>query len=197
MRISLGVLLAGALVSGSLVPAAAAGLAGIEPSSPMAFQEPVPIPIGYYELCVASPSVCRPRAGRLPRTADGAVRATPGLFEKLQSVTAAVNRSISPVADKDAPGMATWRVNAKAGNCKDYALAKRQRLLAEGLPSSAALVAIVRLWSGEQHAVLVVRTDRGDYVLDNLDDAVRPWRRVSYRWEKIQSPTDTWIWFRL
>lgn len=197
MRIAVALALAGALAAGCLTAAHAAGTATIEPSSPIAFQDPVPIPVGYYELCVSSPSVCRPRAGRLPRTADGAVRATPELFERLQSVTVAVNRSITPVADRNAPGIGRWRIDPKAGNCKDYALTKRQQLLAAGLPSSAALVAIVRLWSGEQHAVLVVRTDRGDYVLDNLDDSVRPWRRVSYRWEKIQSPTDTWIWHRL
>ena len=197
MRIAVALALAGALTAGWWTAAGASSLSAVEPSTPISFREPVPIPVGYYELCVSSPSVCRPRSGRLPRTADGAVRASPDLFERLQAVTVSVNRAITPVADRTAPGIGKWRVDAKAGNCKDYALAKRQKLIAAGLPSSAALVAIVRLWSGEQHAVLVVRTDRGDYVLDNLDDSVRPWRQVSYRWEKIQSPTDTWIWHRL
>lgn len=197
MRVAVGLTLAVLIAAGSVASAGAAGSTGIAPSTPIVLGEPVPIPVGYYELCVATPSVCRHRAGRKPRTGDGAVRATPELFAQLQSVTVSVNRAITPVADRDAPGIGKWRVDAKAGNCKDYALTKRQRLLEAGLPSSAALVAIVRLWSGEQHAVLVVRTDQGDYVLDNLDDGVRPWRSVSYRWEKIQSPTDTWIWHRL
>jgi predicted transglutaminase-like cysteine proteinase len=197
MRVASSLALAALIATGFAGSAEAAGAAGIAPSTSITLREPVPIPVGYYELCVSTPSVCRPRAGRKPRTGDGAVRATPELFSELQAVTVAVNRAIIPVADRDAPGIGKWRVDAKAGNCKDYVLTKRQRLLEAGLPSSAALVAIVRLWSGEQHAVLVVRTDQGDYVLDNLDDSVRPWRSVSYRWEKIQSPTDTWIWNRL
>ena len=33
---------------------------------------------------------------------------------------------------------------------------------------------------GEGHAVLMVRTDRGDYILDNKRNAVLPWYRTGY-----------------
>ena len=188
-------LAAGLACFGSHSSRAAPG--AVESSSVMSFGQPVPVPVGYYNLCMSQPSVCRPRSGRVPRTAPGAIHMTPDLLEKLETVTVAVNRAIRPVADPDAPGIREWRVRTAAGNCKDYALAKRQQLLADGLPTSALLVAIARLNNGEQHAVLVVRTDMGDYLLDNLNDGVRPWRRAPYNWEKIQSPVDTWTWHAL
>ena len=33
--------------------------------------------------------------------------------------------------------------------------------------------------------------------MDNLNDAVVPWKQVSYRWEKIQSPFEMWTWHRI
>jgi predicted transglutaminase-like cysteine proteinase len=175
----------------------AASPGNLPASTPIAFGQRVAIPIGYYDLCMRQPSVCRPRAGRVASTTDGAVKAAPEVFERLQAVTVQVNRSIRPISDPFTPGLREWRINTTAGNCKDYALTKRQQLLALGFPSSATLMAIARLPSGEQHAILIVRTDRGDFVLDNLNDAVTPWARVSYRWEKIQSPYETWTWHSL
>ena len=37
---------------------------------------------------------------------------------------------------------------------------------------------------GAGHAVLMVRTDRGDFVLDNKQDAVLPWKRTGYVYVK-------------
>ena len=120
-------------------------------------------------------------------------------MDRLQSVSMKVNNTIRPIADAWTPSL---QGVASQHECRQLRRAmlvaqKRQRLLAEGFPSSATLIAIVRLSDGEQHAILVVRTDQGDYVLDNLNDAVVPWSQVSYRWEKIQSPFETWTWHRL
>src|SRR5690242_2772085 len=86
-------------------------------STSIAFGQPVAIPIGYYDLCMRQPSVCRPRAGSLSRARDGAVRATPEMFERLQAVTVRVNRAIRPIADASTPGLKEWRINVSAGNC--------------------------------------------------------------------------------
>jgi len=37
---------------------------------------------------------------------------------------------------------------------------------------------------GEGHAVLMVRTDRGDLILDNKTNAVLPWQRTGYSFVK-------------
>ena len=42
--------------------------------------------------------------------------------------------------------------------------------------------------SSDLHAVLVLRSASGDYVLDNLTDAVRPWAETGYTFLKMQDP---------
>ena len=43
---------------------------------------------------------------------------------------------------------------------------------------------IVRDLDGEGHAVLTVKTDRGDFVLDNLTDEIRPWNATGYIYKR-------------
>lgn len=155
----------------------------------------VPIPQGYYELCVAQPSVCRPRKGQADVTRDGQVVLSRKRLQQMVSVNAAVNRSMRAVEDINRLGVADkWSIGGSSGDCEDFALTKRQRLLAQGWPSSALLIALVRTSWGQQHAVLLVRTDKGDYALDNLVQEVKPWRSTSYSWDKVQSPTQMWVW---
>lgn len=47
---------------------------------------------------------------------------------------------------------------------------------------------------GERHAVLVLATDRGDYVLDSLDPWILPWRQTAYRWleRQVAGERDHW-----
>ena len=59
-----------------------------------------------------------------------------------------------------------------AGDCEDYVLEKRRELMHKGLSASDLLITVVRKPDGEGHAMLTVRTDKGDFVLDNLTDAV-------------------------
>lgn len=83
------------------------------------------------------------------------------------------------------------------GDCEDFALTKKMRLRDAGVPSSALLVALAVTASGKQHAVLIVRTDHGDIVLDSLDTRMREWTPSLYRWTSVQSPTDEWVWYRV
>ena len=59
----------------------------------------------------------------------------------------------------------------------------------------ALTIAIVRTRQGEGHAVLLVATDQGEYVLDNLSPWAMPWRQVGYQWLKRQAPGQplTWV----
>jgi len=63
------------------------------------------------------------------------------------------------------------------GNCKDYALAKRKDLAAAGFPILALRMAIVITPREKRHAVLTVATDKGDFVLDNLENDIVAWKR--------------------
>src|SRR6185437_14722960 len=83
-----------------------------------------------------------------------------------------------------------------AGDCEDYVLQKRQMLLAHGIPMTALSIALVRASWGEEHAVLLVHSSQGDYVLDNLTPWIKPWSEVSYSWIKWQSANNPEIWVR-
>jgi predicted transglutaminase-like cysteine proteinase len=49
--------------------------------------------------------------------------------------------------------------------------------------------------SGVGHLVLLAATTKGDLVLDNLTDAIRPWQSADYHWLKIQSARDPKLWY--
>jgi predicted transglutaminase-like cysteine proteinase len=47
---------------------------------------------------------------------------------------------------------------------------------------------------GEGHAVLMVLTDQGDFILDNKRAAVLPWRRTGYTFIKRESTSGkAWV----
>jgi len=183
-----------ALLAGLLAAAIAIGPAQAQSAvqiSKIRFGQPSAMPNGYYELCVAYPDLCRMRAGQIPVTKDGSVTLTIAVMDQLQSVNISVNAAIRP-SHRDA-----WTPGEAVGDCKDFAMTKRQRLIESGWPTSALPTAIVRTSSGELHLVLVARTSEGDFVLDNLTAKIVPWSSVSYLWEKIQSPTDGLTWLDL
>jgi predicted transglutaminase-like cysteine proteinase len=105
------------------------------------------------------------------------------MLRLLDRVNLAVNRQITPRADR---GADTWSLDASAGDCEDYVLAKRKQLIAAGLPANALRIAYVKTRTGEGHAVLVVVAGSEHYVLDNLTSAIRPFARTGYRLVSMQ-----------
>ena len=73
-------------------------------------------------------------------------------------------------------------------------LAKRRVLIEDGIPSSTVLITVLRRPNGEGHAVLTVRTDIGDVILDNLTDAVLNWDETGYTYLKRQAVDHTGRW---
>jgi predicted transglutaminase-like cysteine proteinase len=53
---------------------------------------------------------------------------------------------------------------------------------------------IVKDEHGEGHAILTVKTNKGELILDNLVAEVKPWNQVPYRFVKRQSQTDQNAW---
>jgi predicted transglutaminase-like cysteine proteinase len=147
-------------------------------------------PIGHYEFCKANPAECSSRL----RDA-GPERMTGRLWKQIAAVNAGVNATVRPVNDIDLFGKdEVWAYPDGAGDCEDYVLEKRRELLREGLSLSNLLITVVRKPDGEGHAVLTVRTDKGDYILDNLTDAVRLWDQTGYRFLKRQASNHTGRW---
>jgi predicted transglutaminase-like cysteine proteinase len=56
-------------------------------------------------------------------------------------------------------------------------LLKRKLLAERGLPRRAMRMTVVLDENRAGHAVLMVRTDRGDFILDNQRATVLPWGR--------------------
>ena len=112
----------------------------------------------------------------------------------LLTVNRDVNRAITPKLDEGGLLGERWRISPNTGECHDYAVTKRHELLERGWPSRSLLLAEVVVPSGEHHLVLVVRTDDGDLVLDNLNAGIRHWSDTHYQWVRIQSPNDPNLW---
>ena len=120
-------------------------------------------------------------------------------WSAIRRVNLLVNATIKPRSDMDHWNVLDrWDLPTDGyGDCEDYVLLKRKLLLAEGLPRQALLVTIVKDENGEGHAILTVKTDRGDFILDNMNDEVKPWARLPYRFVKRQSQSDPNVWEQL
>jgi len=151
---------------------------------------PASKPVGHYEYCKSHRSDCRAHGG--------AGRLASSRMSVLRSVNLHVNRSVKEMSDWDHYGKReVWRLPVnKAGDCEDYALEKRAELMRRGYAASDLLIAVGRR-HGEPHAVLVVRTDQGDFVLDNMTDDVLPAAKTRVRISKIQSPKNSAEWVRV
>ena len=151
-------------------------------------------PICHYEFCRINPAECgiRPR-DRRPLALDDT------FWTMVSLVNKAVNMAVKPLSDFDIYGKdEVWAYpDQGVGDCEDYVLEKRRQLWANGVSLSNLLITVVRKPDGEGHAVLTLRTDRGDFVLDNLNDELRLWNRTGYRFLKRQSSTHTGRWVTL
>lgn len=83
------------------------------------------------------------------------------------------------------------------GDCEDFALVKRRLLIENGIPAAALSLAVVKTRYGEDHAVLIVSTQQGDFVLDSLAYDVKPWQKTGYTWISRQGPDDNLSWVSL
>ena len=151
---------------------------------------PTSIPIGAAEFCKKNREDCRPVAN----VVDAEALTEPG-WQQLIAVNDAVNARVAPITDQDLYNVNEyWTYPTAQGDCEDYALEKRRELIGLGWNASALLMTVVRQQSGEGHAVLMVRTDRGDLVLDNQDGRVLVWKDTPYTYIKRQSQTDLRKW---
>ncbi len=165
-----------------------------EANSGMAVGRQTSQPIGHYEFCKANPDECAIR----PRD-RGPVALTDVVWQAIDEVNRAVNHAVKPMSDRDIYGLEeVWTYpDAGVGDCEDYALEKRRRLAGLGISLSNLLITVVRKQDGEGHAVLTVRTSRGDYILDNLSDKVKPWHHTGYKFLKRQASNHTGRWVNL
>lgn len=156
----------------------------------MRIQGPASPPIGYVQFCKVHPSDCQPlrRPGQQVKLTDAA-------WQQLNQVNTSVNTRIIPATDMQVYGvLERWEYPKVAGDCEDYVLEKRLELIQAGWPESALLITVVRDETGDGHAVLTVRTDRGDIILDNKTDQIHVWEDTPYTYLKRQSTEHATAW---
>lgn len=150
-------------------------------------------PYAFVGFCERNPREC----ARGPQE-DQRFYASPARMKELDAVNRAINHDIEPVTDIDLYGMTDyWTMPATKGDCEDYVLLKRKRLMELGWPASALLITVVRDERGEGHAVLTARTMQGDYILDNKTDEIKLWHRTRYEFVMRQSYLDPRVWMSL
>lgn len=147
-------------------------------------------PIGHFEFCKILTPECRIKSLGVPPLIAGA-----STMAMIESVNMQVNQAIRPETDLTIFGKdEVWAYPKGAGDCEDYVLLKRKILMNRGISPANLLITVVRKPDGEGHAVLTVRTRKGDYILDNLEDKMLPWEATDYRFLKRQSSEHTGHW---
>jgi predicted transglutaminase-like cysteine proteinase len=151
-------------------------------------------PIGWIEFCASNAGECTATPS-LPRD----IVLTTTAFNDLVAVNRYVNSVIKPMTDLDHWGtIEKWSYPDDGyGDCEDYALFKRRLLIRAGWPREALLLTVVRDLKDEGHAVLTVKTDRGEFILDNQVEEILPWYETGYRYMKRQSQSDPNVWVNL
>ncbi|MBY0294864.1 MAG: transglutaminase-like cysteine peptidase [Methylobacterium sp.] len=133
--------------------------------------------VGWVEFCARYASECA-----IDPSEPEIVTLTPRLWQTIVSVNRTVNAGTRPVTDQEHWGVPDrWDLAEDgSGDCEDFQLLKRRLLAQSGLPRRAMRMTVVIDEKGEGHAVLMLRTDRGDLILDNKTSAVLPWQRTGY-----------------
>lgn len=151
-------------------------------------------PIGWVEFCEEYKPECKTKPSA-PRDVVLSTKA----WNDLVKVNTWANETIKPVTDLEHWGVVErWNYpDDGAGDCEDYVLLKRRILIKAGWPREALLITVVRDKKDAGHAVLMVKTNRGEFVLDNQEAQILPWYKTGYRFVKRQSQSDPNVWVAL
>ncbi|MGB3313792.1 MAG: transglutaminase-like cysteine peptidase [Albidovulum sp.] len=134
-------------------------------------------------------ALCRDHAWAC-RTTGGGSLPDRSVLKVAGQVNSMVNRRVRSVSDRQQYGLEeVWALpTRRGGDCEDFALLKKKELIAAGMRPQDLLIATVLDRNRGSHAVLVLRTSSGDYVLDNLRNRIMPWRETGYSFIRMQNP---------
>jgi predicted transglutaminase-like cysteine proteinase len=194
MNTSIKAILGISFAVGLVVPALAGQASSTEHALTISTGAPTRAPVGWVEFCEENPSDCAAHPAGIseaPLTAK--------TWKVLVRINNVVNEQIRPMTDMEHYGVVEkWAYPDDGyGDCEDYVLLKRRMLSELGWPKQALLITVVRDTQGEGHAVLTVKTDKGEFVLDNQNPDVLPWSETAYRYVKRQSQFDPNVWVSL
>ena len=156
--------------------------------------ESIRAPIGWLEFCSEYAPECETKPAA-PRD----VTLTAKAWKDMARINRWVNDTVKPITDLEHWGVVErWNYPDDGyGDCEDYVLLKRRMLMHAGWPRQALLITVVRDKQGDGHAVLTVKTDKGEFVLDNQNPDILLWSDTGYRFVKRQSQSDPNVWLAL
>ena len=161
----------------------------------------VSVSVPAYAKTVASDPVAADVAQPAAREAVAVFTLDRAGWRMVSRVNRRLNREIRQVSDDRLYGVEDFWQRPEGsrarGDCEDYVLAKRAALIAEGVPAEALSIAIVETRWGESHAVLLLASDRGEFILDSLSPWVTRWDRVDYAWRERQLPGRPFDWVQV
>lgn len=167
---------------------AAFAIDATRPAGSLPLRSAVSAPSGANGLCSAYPWAC----------AQGTSTASVGAaqMEMVVKINRAANSRIRPISDLEQYHVAEkWTMpSSRGGDCEDYALYKKSKLIEAGISPDRLLLAAVLDRQGNSHAVLVLRTDAADLVLDNLRGAIKRWDETGYTFLRMQDPRNPQVW---
>jgi predicted transglutaminase-like cysteine proteinase len=147
----------------------------------------------WIRFCESHPEECRVDLSQPAR-----ISLNSQVWTTLTQINERVNSSILAVTDQDHWGVLDrWDYpDDGLGDCEDIQLLKRKLLVQTGLPHRALRMTAVIDEQGQGHAVLMVLTDHGDFILDNKRNVILPWRRTGYAFIKREG-TNSRAWVAL
>jgi len=108
-----------------------------------------------------------------------------------ERINSDVNASVTWMSDSEQYDTPEYWVEAGTiGDCEDYALRKRELLLKAGFARKDLHLALCWCETGDYHCVLLCRTDKGWFVLDNRHPLPMIPKQCGYVWDKALDEVD-------
>jgi predicted transglutaminase-like cysteine proteinase len=146
------------------------------------------VPWGFYGFCRENPVECEP-------TEQAVVSAA--LIPEIDRINRETNTAIAYKAENNGPGFDKWTVSPTEGDCDDYTVTKRQRLIELGVPRGAMRIAFVQRLDETPHIFLIVSTTSGDFVLDNFSDEIYELERAMVLNISVQDSANPQRWWQV
>lgn len=141
-------------------------------------------PRGFRVYCQEHPDQCRIRT-----------EAKPVNYLQWESTLEDVNRSVNASIKYRSEAVDHFDDSPEYGDCDDYALTKRNILLKRGFDPSTVLFLYAHPQdAAEDHTVLVVRTNYGLKVMDNMADEIYDLDRMMVDWAYMEGAANPKSW---
>lgn len=148
-------------------------------------------PVGHHQFCQSFSDECQSTTSGWTKPAT----LTREKWQAMLEVNVGVNREVRPLTDFQIHGREeVWSYPTNVGDCEDYVLLKRKMLMQRGFEAKDLLITVVLQPDRSGHAVLTVRTDHGDFILDNMRDRILLWSETEYTYLKRQSTEHAGVW---